>query len=240
VSTKKWMALSLALSLLIVAVLAMNKWMAPPAVVGAAPGKGPGLFSAQVPGSDLAAASAANFGLDTLRPMGKQPSPMDALVPPSFQADAQGRLLLNGQARNDVEQVAALFGHDEAVARLNEATKGLPPQAQRDARDLYLQYVQYAQALTQAMSTSPDEVTTLEQARAQFETIKKLREQYFGANTDALFKQDQQLTDQILDYAAQYLKQHPNAPLLEATGYGQEKVLAAQEAAQKAASGAQP
>jgi hypothetical protein len=227
------MAASVAASLLIVAALALTKKDQPEHATPAAPaGKGQGMFTATVPGAEPGASGSADLGFMRVRPMGKQPSALDAIVPPAFKADANGRLLVNPTARNDMEQVVALYGREDAMAKLAEATKDLPPQAQRDVRDLYQQYLQYSQALSQAVPAGQSENLSLDEARAQFDTIKKLRAQYFGANTEAMFKEDHLLTDKILDYAAEYLQQHPGASLQDATGYGQEKVLSAPEGPQ--------
>jgi hypothetical protein len=168
----------------------------------------------------------ANMGLLPQRPLGKMPSALDSMVPPSFQV-ANGRLVVNPHARTEIERVTAVYSRDEAMAKLGEVLKDMPPQAQREVRDLYEQYTQYNQALNQAIPLEQKEISTLEQAQSQFETIKKLRAQFFGANADAMFKDDEALTQRILDFSADYMKAHPNASLQEATGYGQEKMLSA-------------
>jgi Proteobacterial lipase chaperone protein len=219
-----WIAGSAGAGVLLVALLSWNRSEAPAGADTAA----------AVPAQASAAAfphvtppqqQDANMGLLPLRPMGKQASALEGMVPPSFKAGSNGRLTIDPHARSEMERVTAVYSREEAMAKLAEVIKDLPAQAQREVRDLYEQYTQYNQALSQAIPLEQKEISTLEQAREQFESIKKLRAQFFGANAEAMFKDDEVLTQKILDHSAEYLKSHPSASLQEATGYGQEKVL---------------
>jgi Proteobacterial lipase chaperone protein len=225
VSSKLWIAGAAAAGALLVGVLSLTKQPvmdqgAGQAVVSAA------TSSAEFPNVSQPDQQDANMGLLPQRPLGKMPSALDAMVPPSFQV-AHGRLVVNPHARTEIERVTAVYSRDEAMAKLGEVLKDMPPQAQREVRDLYEQYTQYNQALNQAIPLEQKEISTLEQAQSQFEAMKKLRAQFFGANAEAMFKDDELLTQRILDFSAEYMKTHPNASLQEATGYGQEKVLSA-------------
>lgn len=225
VSSKLWIAGSAAVGVLLVGALSFLKQS----------DSGRDATVAVVPSSASAAAfpnvskpeqQDANMGLLPQRPLGKVPSALDSMVPPSFQV-ANGKLVVNAHARTEIERVTAVYSREEAMAKLGDVLKDMPPQAQREVRDLYEQYTQYNQALNQAIPLEQKEISTLDQAQAQLDTMKKLRSQFFGANTEAMFKDDEALIQRILDFSADYMKSHPNATLQEATGYGQEKVLSA-------------
>jgi hypothetical protein len=221
-----WIAGSAGAGVLLVAFLSWNRSEAPAGAdtVAAVPVQA---SAAAFPNVTPPQQQDANMGLLPLRPMGKQNSVLEGMVPPSFKAGSNGRLSIDPHARSEMERVTAVYSREEAMAKLAEVIKDLPAQAQREVRDLYEQYTQYNQALSQAIPQDQKDISTLDEARGQFETIKKLRAQFFGANAEAMFKDDEVLTQKILDHSADYLKSHPNASLQEAAGYGQEKVLSA-------------
>jgi hypothetical protein len=227
VSSKWWIGGAVGAGVLLVAALSFVK---SEQAAGPAAGQAASKGLVQAPAGQFPNVSSsereANMGLLPVRPMGKQTSALDSMVPPSFQV-ANGKLVFNPHARTEIERVTAVYSREEAMAKLGEVLKDMPPQAQREVRDLYEQYTQYNQALNQAIPLEQKEISTLEQAQSQFEAMKKLRAQFFGANAEAMFKEDEALTQRILDFSADYMKAHPNASLQEATGYGQEKVLSA-------------
>jgi hypothetical protein len=228
VSSKWWIGGAAGAGVLLVAALS---WVKSEQTASPAAGQSVSHALAQAPAGQFPNVSSseqreANMGLLPVRPMGKQPSALDSMVPPSFQV-ANGKLVFNPHARTEIERVTAVYSREEAMAKLGEVLKDMPPQAQREVRDLYEQYTQYNQALNQAIPLEQKEISTLEQAQSQFEAMKKLRAQFFGANAEAMFKEDEALTQRILDFSADYMRAHPNATLQEATGYGQEKVLSA-------------
>jgi hypothetical protein len=225
VSSKLWIAGAAVAGAVLVGVLSLTKQ---PAIeqAGGVAAVGRPASAAAFPKVSKPEQQDANMGLLPQRPLGKVPSALDSMVPPSFQV-ANGRLVVNPHARTEIERVTAVYSRDEALAKLGEVLKGMPPQAQREVRDLYEQYTQYNQALSQAIPLEQKEISTLEQAQSQLDAMKKLRAQFFGANAEAMFKEDEVLTQRILDFSADYMKAHPNATLQEATGYGQEKVLSA-------------
>jgi len=225
VSSKWWIGGAAGAGVLLVAALSWTKSepAAQPAAALPVPG---GASAATFPQVSAPEQQDANMGLLPVRPLGKQPSALDSMVPPSFQV-ANGKLVVDAHARSEIERVTAVYSREEAMAKLGDVLKDMPPQAQREVRDLYEQYTQYNQALNQAIPLEQKDISTLEQAQSQFEAIKKLRAQFFGPKAEAMFKDDEVLTQRILDFSAEYMKAHPNASLQEATGYGQEKVLSA-------------
>ena len=166
-NSKHWVALSVISGIAVVAMLAMRgkEPLAVDTLVTAASSPGPQVVAA-VPIS--AAQVPANMGLLPVRPLGKQPSALDAIVPPKFKADGRGKLLIDPNARNEVELLVALYQREEGMTKLLDAIKGMPVQAQRDVRELYDQYVQYTQAANQAIPVDQKDITTLDQARSQF------------------------------------------------------------------------
>lgn len=150
-------------------------------------------------------------------------SPLDDMAPAVFHS-AQGRLVVDAQARTDIDRVAALYARDEALSRLDAATKQLPPQAQRDARDLYQQFIQYNQALDAALPQSAQAQVTLDEARRQLQTLKDLRAQYFGATkAEQMFGQEETMQKQLLDDAAEAMRTQ-SLPQALAIGQAQAKL----------------
>lgn len=227
-SSKLWIAGSAIAGVVIVGALALSKAPSPAPTV-ATQGMSGQPAPAQFPQVTPPEQQDDNMGLLARRPMGQQPSALEGMVPVSFKATKDGRLHIDAEARTEMERVTAVYSREEAPAKLAEAIGKLPVAAQREARDLYEQYTQYNQALSQAIPLEQKDISTLQQAREQFDSIKKLRAQFFGANAEAMFQNEEAMTQRILDHAAEYLKSHPNASLQEAAGYGQEKVLSGPE-----------
>lgn len=126
-------------------------------------------------------------------------SPLDSMILPTFRATPQGHLATDQQTRLDVERIYALFPRDEARAKLDSQSSHLPAQAQSELRNLFQQYAQYAQAVTQ---TFPPEQNTgaLDDAERQFNGLKALRRQYFGEEgAQALFGEEEKAAQELLD-----------------------------------------
>jgi hypothetical protein len=148
-------------------------------------------------------------------------SPLDSVAPPVLRAGADGRLVLDPQARVDIERVHALYPRDEALARLKDASDGLPAQAQRQVQELYQQYAQYAQALAQAFP--PDQsIDTVDEAMRQLQGLHDLRLQHFGADVAEAMYGDEERTSREL-IALMKAQNKPGQSL-------QDKAEAAQEA----------
>ncbi len=190
--------------------------------VGAAGGlpwtRGPG--GSLAPASQLGAASGpGKSGL----------SPLANVAPPVFRLTPQGRLLVDEQARADIERVAALHGRDEALARLDEATQPLGEIARREARVLYEQWVRYEQALTTALASEPER-PSIEDARRQLQLMQALRTQHFGEHAGALFGAEEALQQRLLDDAEEAMRTG-GLSLEEAIGQAQARMAREAEAA---------
>lgn len=201
----------------------------------------PGVSDAAAPDAagGLSAAMQATPGLGTSRPAGANPwamlpdgqprSPLDHIAPPVFKANARGGLHIDAQAGVDIERLTGLYGRDEALQKITEATQTLPAQAQREARGLYEQYAQYNQALTTAIGATSDS-PSLDEARQQLQTLKALRAQYFGERAEALFGQEEALQQRLLDDAAELMK---TRKLSQDEAIGQAQARLGQEMASK-------
>lgn len=144
---------------------------------------------------DAASAADGASAPSTLKPA----SPLDTMILPTFRATNKGTLAMDQQTRLDVERIHALFPRDEAMAKLDSQSSGLPSQAQRDLKALYQQYSQYAQAVAQ---TFPPGLSsgTLEEATQQLKGLHELRQQYFGAEgAEALFGEEEKTSQELLE-----------------------------------------
>lgn len=149
-------------------------------------------------------------------------SPLANVAPPVFRLTPQGRLLVDEQARADIERVAALHGRDEALARLDEATRPLGEAARREARVLYEQMVQYEQALTTALASEPEH-PGIADARRQLQLMQALRAQHFGERAGDLFGAEEALQQRLLDDAEEAMHKR-GLSLEEAIGQAQARL----------------
>jgi hypothetical protein len=103
-----------------------------------------------------------------------------------FELDARGELIKNAQTRDEMERI--LNGDPDGLdVRRQEILERLPPAAAREALDLLDRFINYRQALRQAM---PDTALALteQDALVMLDTAHALRVSYFGeALTDAFF-----------------------------------------------------
>ncbi len=202
---KRW---PLALALAFVALVAW--WLHQP---GASPGGEGGATPAPVGGSSVApwnrvsgmpdgpASAEGLLGASG----GPGASPLANVAPPVFRLTPQGRLLVDEQTRVDIERLAALHGRDDALVRLDEATRPLGESARREARVLYEQLVRYEQALATALASEPER-PSIEDARRQLQLMQALRTQHFGEQAGALFGAEEALQQRLLDDAEESMR----------------------------------
>lgn len=151
-------------------------------------------------------------------------SPLDDVALPAFGA-SNGHMVVDAQARTDIERVAALYGRDEALSKLDAATRSLSPLVQREVRDLYQQFTQYDQALATALpQTDGGDQVTLDEARRQLKVLKALRAQYFGSsNAERMFGLEESMQQQLLDDATEAMRTQ-NLPQAKAIEQAQAKL----------------
>lgn len=149
-------------------------------------------------------------------------SPLANVAPPVFRLTPQGRLLVDEQARVDIERVAALHGREEALARLDDATRPLGEAARREARELYEQLVQYEQSLATALASEPGQ-PSIADARRQLQLMQALRAQHFGERAANLFGAEEALQQRLLDDAEEAMRTH-GLSLEEAIGQAQARL----------------
>lgn len=199
---KKWWLISALTATLIAGLLAssLRDASAPSSTVNSA-GPHTGLsswFSRITPTASDPSAHAASGA--SAQPSATRPaSPLDSMILPTFRITPQGHLATDQQTRLDIERIYALFPRDEARAKLDSQSSSLPDQAQRELHNLFQQYTQYAQAVTQ---TFPPEQNTgaLDDAERQFSGLKALRRQYFGEDmAQALFGEEEKTAQELLD-----------------------------------------
>ena len=160
-----------------------------------------GLFTAMVPGAvaptDRASdANTVNAGQPTT-------SPLDSMAAPVFRATQLGALVIDPQTRTDVERVYALYQRDEATQKLAAFSADLPAKAQRELRDLFQQYAQYAQAVAQTFP--PDQnVSSTEEVSRQLKGLHDLRQQYFGVDgARVMFEQEEETSAKLINLMSQ-------------------------------------
>lgn len=170
--------------------------------IAARGGAAGGLPWARGPGGPLAPTSQLGAAAGPGKP---GISPLANVAPPVLRLTPQGRLLIDEQARADIERVAALHGRDEALARLDEATQPLGETARREARLLYEQLVRYEQALATALASEPER-PSIADARRQLQLMQTLRAQHFGEQAGALFGAEEALQQRLLDDAEEAMR----------------------------------
>jgi lipase chaperone LimK len=103
-----------------------------------------------------------------------------------FQVDAKGQLVKDAQTRDELERI--LNGDPDGLEiRRQEILDRLPPAAAREALDLLERFINYRQALRQAL---PDTALALteQDALVMLDTAHALRVSYFGKElTEAFF-----------------------------------------------------
>jgi hypothetical protein len=125
-------------------------------------------------------------------------NPLEHMVPPTFKAKPDGTLAMVPQTRVDVERVYALYSRDEALAKLEAFSQGLPDPARRELKDLFQQYAQYAQAVTQTYPPGLN-LNTVDDAARQLDGLHDLRQQYFGAErAEALFGEEEKASRELM------------------------------------------
>ncbi len=149
-------------------------------------------------------------------------SPLANVAPPVFRLTPQGNLRVDEQTRADIERLAALHGRDDALARLDEATRALGEAARREARVLYEQWVQYEQALTNALASEPQQ-PSIADARRQLQLMQALRAQHFGERAEGLFGAEEALQQRLLDDAEETMRTK-GLSLEEAIGQAQARL----------------
>lgn len=222
---KNWIVWAAAAGVVAAAALAWAPWRAgspeaaAPSVQGGTTGAGPLVVAP--PLSPSTAASAAGTGGAAEASV----NPLDMMVQPVFRATAKGDLALDAQTRIDVERIESLYGRDEALARLKDASGALPDKAQRELAELYQQYAQYAQAVAQTYPPGQGG-ETIDDAARQLNGLHDLRQQYFGAErADALFGEEERISRELLALMRQSKDQNLSL---------EEKAAQAQEAWKKA------
>ena len=147
-------------------------------------------------------------------------NPLDTMAMPTFRADGQGRLVIDGQTRDDVERMAMMFGNDGGQQKVEALGFELPAAARQQLRDLYLNYQQYLQAIATAV---PPNQTTLDEARKTAQLLHELRVEKFGAdNARAMFAEQEATTDALLKQMSELAKGNPNATTEELAQRAQE------------------
>lgn len=155
-------------------------------------------LSQVVPGTDNTATRiASGLGASGVQPA-EPYNPLDHMVPPTFKANKDGTLAMVPQTRVDVERLHALYPRDEALAKLDAFSQGLPDQAKRELKDLFQQYAQYSQAVAQTYPPGLS-LNSVDDAARQLEGLHDLRQQYFGAErAEALFGEEEKTSRELV------------------------------------------
>ncbi len=118
-------------------------------------------------------------------------SPLSTVSPPVFAADSRGKLVLNADTHANIEKL--LLEEDPAAmrAKLDKASKSLPPQATAELKVLVGQYQEYSKALTHTIP--PGTAPETEQGHLKLlDSMHTLRVTYFGAQAaQALFGEEE-------------------------------------------------
>jgi hypothetical protein len=154
-------------------------------------------------------------------------SPLDTMTAPVFRANEQGDLIIDSQALADIERINAVYGRQEALDKLASYSQDLPPQARQELRNLSQRYDQYSQALTQAVPhTTSDDNPTIDDIAQQLHTLHELRQNYFGADANAMWGQEEEATEKMIALMRQM---DPSMPLHERAAMAQSALTKAQK-----------
>ncbi len=125
-------------------------------------------------------------------------SPLSTMTPPRFVADSRGKLVLNGDTHANLEKLLLEENPAAMQAKLDQASRDLPPQAAADLKVLVSQFQQYSKALSH--SISPENAPENEQEGLKLlDSLHALRVSYLGAETaKAMFGADEATTRQII------------------------------------------
>lgn len=219
---KKWWLLAIVTT----ALMAAGLWRMQPHITDPAASVTQGGFASwfKLGGTTPADPAAPGDATHTARPEqeGHQPaSPLDTMILPTFRATTKGDLAMDQQTRLDVERLHAVFSRDEARTRLESLSADLPAQAQRQLKDLFQQYAQYAQAVAQAFPPEQNN-GSMDDATRQFNELRALRRQYFGeVQALALFGEEEKTAQELLELMRQ--QTDPKLSLQERAEQAQEE-----------------
>ena len=161
---------------------------------------------------DVAPMAADGRWLSGPVPNGNQ-GPVHLGVTQAFRVDDAGRLKVDAQTLQTLEQLQAFSPPGQLDETAKEAAKGLPTAAAQEARALAQQYAQYEQQLKQTVDPTYAPQSVDELAR-QFQTIRSLRVQVLGeARVKAMFADQDAVNDRLI--ALMQADADPNAPLEE-------------------------
>jgi hypothetical protein len=168
-------------------------------------------------------------------------SPLDSIAPPACRTNARGDLVIDAQTRTDVELVVGLYKADKALAKLDEACKNEGGKAQREMKNLYQQFAQYSQAVTQTFPVEEQTAIPVDKLEGTLlKGLHDLRVQYFGAERAcAMYCEEEDLTRKMLTVAVEYKQKNPKASTEEAVQQAQAEIMKDMEAA-ALAKGQQP
>lgn len=144
-----------------------------------------------------------------------------------FRADETGNLVLKEQTRINIEKLSALYTPEERQQRLATIEQTLPPGAYRQLTDLLERYENFTRASRQALPPGR-EVSTVEEAIAQHDTLHALRVAHFGAEAaEAFYGKEEQIGRQLLDFMS--LEQHEGLTMEEKAVKAQEMLMRSPE-----------
>jgi hypothetical protein len=229
VSTTKWIALSLAGGALVVAVLSWTRQGTEDASNAAqqTASSPHGVITARVPTAPNDGNSASMRAPYAASAPQVAESPLDSVKPPECRVSERGDLLIDPQTREDVELVAALHRPGIALAKLDEACKDQSPKAKQEMKNLYQQFAQYSQAVTQTFPIEEQNEIPVEKLDGVLlKGLHDLRVQYFGAEKAcAMYCAEEDLTKRMLEMAVDHKRKNPKASTEEAVAFAQNEIL---------------
>lgn len=185
-------------------------------------GAGWGPVAAQEPAAPVDGAGAAS--LPTPMPVTGRIGPVGSWHVQSFRVDARGELRVDAATLKTLEQVTAFNGADEAVHAVENASRGLPEPARRQALELVRKYGQYESAMRQVVNPeyAPGSVEDMAQ---QFKALQALRQDEFGQGAhQGLFGEQEVVTARLIQLMQEDAE--PHAPLEEKAARAQARLSA--------------
>ena len=115
-----------------------------------------------------------------------------------FQMDAKGNIVVDEQARLNIEKLYALNEPGERAKKHRELEESLPPAANRELTTLMARYDTYQEAQLQAFPPG-QELSSAAAGLAQLDALHELRVQHFGATVaDGFFGAEEKLQRELL------------------------------------------
>lgn len=116
----------------------------------------------------------------------------------AFQLDAKGRIVLDEEARLNIEKLYALNEPGERAQKYRDLAQSLPPAASRELTALMARYDSYQEAQLETFPPG-QELATASAGLTQLDALHELRVQHFGAEAaDGFYRAEEKMQRELL------------------------------------------